>query len=197
MSKKKELNPKQRRFVAEYLKDQNGTQAAIRAGYSKKTAQEQSSELLSKPMIRAEVDMYLKKVTDKALVTTEFVVSLLKENALRSMQKQKVMEFDWVEKMLVQKKAMIENQETGALEEVGIWEYDSMGANKALELLGKYLKILTDRKEVTGADGKPLIPESMTINLEIRDKTITQMKEMLKVVENIIKTWNAGAQKPI
>lgn len=41
------LTAQQRLFVAEYLKDSNATQAAIRAGYSKKTAQEQSSRLLS------------------------------------------------------------------------------------------------------------------------------------------------------
>ncbi|MFU0930333.1 terminase small subunit [Kluyvera cryocrescens] len=41
------LTAQQRLFVAEYLKDNNATQAAIRAGYSKKTAQEQSSRLLS------------------------------------------------------------------------------------------------------------------------------------------------------
>jgi hypothetical protein len=40
------LTAQQRLFVAEYLKDGNATQAAIRAGYSKKTAQEQSSRLL-------------------------------------------------------------------------------------------------------------------------------------------------------
>lgn len=46
-----ELNTQQRRFVAEYLKDGNATKAAIRAGYSKKTAQEQSSRLLSNVMV--------------------------------------------------------------------------------------------------------------------------------------------------
>ncbi|PTM36835.1 hypothetical protein DA103_06745 [Enterobacter cloacae] len=41
------LTAQQRLFVAEYLKDNNATRAAIRAGYSKKTAREQSSRLLS------------------------------------------------------------------------------------------------------------------------------------------------------
>ena len=45
------LTAQQRLFVAEYLKDNNATQAAIRAGYSKKTAQEQSSRLLSNVMV--------------------------------------------------------------------------------------------------------------------------------------------------
>lgn len=45
------LTPKQERFVAEYLVDLNATQAAIRAGYSEKTAQQVGSENLSKPVI--------------------------------------------------------------------------------------------------------------------------------------------------
>ena len=43
------LTEKQKRFVEEYLIDLNATQAAIRAGYSPKTAAEQGSQLLSKP----------------------------------------------------------------------------------------------------------------------------------------------------
>jgi phage terminase small subunit len=41
------LTPKQQRFVAEYLVDLNGKQAAIRTGYSAKTAEQQASRLLS------------------------------------------------------------------------------------------------------------------------------------------------------
>ena len=44
----KVLTPRQARFVEEYLKDLNGTQAAIRAGYSAKTANEQAAQTLSK-----------------------------------------------------------------------------------------------------------------------------------------------------
>ncbi|HAL7886072.1 TPA: terminase small subunit, partial [Escherichia coli] len=43
----KQLTPKQELFCREYLKDLNGTQAAIRAGYSEKTANEQASRLLA------------------------------------------------------------------------------------------------------------------------------------------------------
>lgn len=41
------LNPKQRTFCIEYIKDHNATQAAIRAGYSEKTATEQAARLLT------------------------------------------------------------------------------------------------------------------------------------------------------
>ena len=49
------IEPRQQRFVDEYLKDFNGTQAAIRAGYSKRTAVAQASRLLSKANIAATV----------------------------------------------------------------------------------------------------------------------------------------------
>ena len=49
------LNPKQALFVAEYLVDGNATQAAIRAGYSAKTAQPASSRLLSHVMVQAAI----------------------------------------------------------------------------------------------------------------------------------------------
>jgi terminase small subunit-like protein len=47
------LSPKQRRFVAEYLIDLNAAEAAIRAGYSHKTARSVGSENLTKPDIQA------------------------------------------------------------------------------------------------------------------------------------------------
>lgn len=51
----KKLTPLQQRFVAEYLIDLNGRQAAIRAGYAKKQAHAQASQLLSQPHIAAAV----------------------------------------------------------------------------------------------------------------------------------------------
>ncbi|MGM4915892.1 terminase small subunit [Tardiphaga sp. 813_E8_N1_3] len=50
------LTPKQQRFVAEYLIDLNGTKAAIRAGYSARTANEQAVALLKHPGIAATID---------------------------------------------------------------------------------------------------------------------------------------------
>lgn len=52
----KPLSHKERRFVAEYLIDCNGTQAAIRTGYSAKSATSQASDLLRKPNIRAAIE---------------------------------------------------------------------------------------------------------------------------------------------
>lgn len=49
------MTPKQERFIAEYLIDLNATQAAIRAGYSKKTANEQGARLLANASVAAAV----------------------------------------------------------------------------------------------------------------------------------------------
>lgn len=50
------MNPKRARFVAEYLKDLNATQAAIRAGYSPKTAKVQGYRLLTDAAVAAAVE---------------------------------------------------------------------------------------------------------------------------------------------
>ena len=50
------LTPKQARFVAEYLVDLNGKQAAVRAGYSRATAEQQASRLLRNAQVRAAID---------------------------------------------------------------------------------------------------------------------------------------------
>lgn len=60
------LTAKQQRFVAEYLIDLNATQAAIRAGYSKKTAGQVGFENLKKPEIAGAVEKAQAKVAEKA-----------------------------------------------------------------------------------------------------------------------------------
>lgn len=67
------LNPKQKRFAQEWVQDHNGTQAAIRAGYSARTAQEQSSELLSKPILQQAVAALEVKIAAKSELTAEWV----------------------------------------------------------------------------------------------------------------------------
>lgn len=72
------LTAKQAAFVAEYLVDKNATQAAIRAGYSKHTANEQASRLLAKAHIRAAVDAELSKMSEKTGLSVELVFASLR-----------------------------------------------------------------------------------------------------------------------
>ncbi len=71
------LTDKQTRFVQEYLVDVNATQAAIRAGYSKKTAQEQSSRLLSNVMVSEAIAKGMQALAEKTGVTAEKVIAEL------------------------------------------------------------------------------------------------------------------------
>ena len=74
------LTPKQQRFVEEYLIDLNATQAAIRAGYSEKTAKEIGAENLTKPNIAQAIKEAQAKLSNKAQLTVEMVVNgLLRE----------------------------------------------------------------------------------------------------------------------
>ncbi|CAA2136743.1 terminase small subunit [Hyphomicrobium sp. ghe19] len=68
------LTPKQRRFVENYLLDLNATQAAIRAGYSKRTAQEQGSQLLNHPTIRIAIDAAKAERSAKTEICAEQVL---------------------------------------------------------------------------------------------------------------------------
>jgi phage terminase small subunit len=68
------MNAKEARFVAEFLIDGNATRAAIRAGYSERSARQLGYRLLTKDHIRKAIDEGRARVTKKAEVTAEGVV---------------------------------------------------------------------------------------------------------------------------
>lgn len=71
------LTEKQKRFVAEYLVDLNATQAAIRAGYSPKTANRIGSQNLSKVDVQAEIEKRRATLRNKLEITQEKVIEEL------------------------------------------------------------------------------------------------------------------------
>ena len=68
------LSPKRRRFVSEYLCDLNATQAAIRAGYSPRTAKVQAARLLTKADIQAAVAVAMAARSQRTEITADAVV---------------------------------------------------------------------------------------------------------------------------
>lgn len=76
-TKTRKMTPKVARFVDEYLIDLNATQAAIRAGYSAKTAQEQSSRLLSNVIVQAAIDERIKAREKRTEITQDKVLAEL------------------------------------------------------------------------------------------------------------------------
>lgn len=77
------LTAKQARFVEEYLIDLNATQAAIRAGYSERTANEQASRLLANAKVSAAVARAQAERSDRTGVTLDYVLSRLAVEAER------------------------------------------------------------------------------------------------------------------
>lgn len=69
-----ELTPLMARFVDEFLIDLNGTQAAIRAGYSEKTARQIAAENLSKPVIQAAIAAARARQQERTEITADRVL---------------------------------------------------------------------------------------------------------------------------
>lgn len=118
------LNKRQKLFCEEYMIDLNATQAAIRAGYSERTAGAQASRLLKNVNVLAHVKELKSKRAEKLELDAYWVLKRLMDISDRSMQAEPVMEFDPAEGMLV---------------ETGEYQFDSNGANKATELIGKHI----------------------------------------------------------
>lgn len=78
---KPKLTAKQQRFVEEYCSNGfNATQAAITAGYSKKTAQEQGSQTLSNLMVQSAIQEFMDRATKRAEITVDDLIKELDEN---------------------------------------------------------------------------------------------------------------------
>lgn len=132
----KAKTPNRSRFVEEYLLDLNATQAAIRAGYSAKTARQQGERLLSNADVAAEVEARIAKRSEKVGVTAEYVVENLREIAERCMQRAPVLG------------AL--GQQVVDSEGRAVWKFDGRNAIGALGLLGKHLGMFTDKVEHSG-----------------------------------------------
>lgn len=132
----KKLTQKQALFAKEYLKDLNATQAAIRAKYSKRTAQRIGSENLSKPLIAAEIQKNMHRRAKKLEITTDYVLGNIRVITERCMEMQIVFDKDG-------------NPEVVALEDgteaLVVAKFDPSNALKGNELMGRHLKMFTDK----------------------------------------------------
>ncbi|MGL4196533.1 MAG: terminase small subunit [Allorhizobium sp.] len=75
------LTPKQQRFRDEYLIDLNATKAAIRAGYSERTAEKIGSENLYKPELKEAIDRALAERSEKTKIDAQWVLDRLANEA--------------------------------------------------------------------------------------------------------------------
>lgn len=118
------LNGLQERFCREYVVDYNGTQAAIRAGYSEKTARSQASRLLTNDNILSRIRAIQIEELKKMSITPESVILKFLEIYDRCMQAKPVMKWDPTKHEYV---------------ESGTYTFDAKGAIGALTKIGEYL----------------------------------------------------------
>lgn len=155
------LTPKQRLFVLEYLVDLNATQASIRAGYSAKTAEVQGPRLLGNVRVKAEIAKRMKSREEKVVLKADDVlrelltiakvdirrafdadgnllpVKDLPEDVARAIGGIEIDEiFDGNGKLRVR---------IGQTKKIKFWD-----KNKALESLGRHLKLFTDNVQLGG-----------------------------------------------
>ena len=84
--RRRPLTLKQQRFVDEYLIDLNATQAAIRAGYSKRTAEQQGFQLLKKTSVQAAVQEAIRKRSERTEITQDRVLQELAKIGFSNMK---------------------------------------------------------------------------------------------------------------
>lgn len=155
------LTAKRRRFVSEYLKDQNATQAAIRAGYSRKTARAIGSRLLTEVDVQQAIALRL----EKHEVTADRVVGELAKMGFSNLLDYVVIDADGEPRTDF---GLVSRDQAAAIREITIDLYtEGRGAEArrvkrvrfrlcdklgALALLGKYLNLFTDKGEPGGME---------------------------------------------
>lgn len=147
------LTPKQQRFADEYLIDLNATQAAIRAGYSPKSAEQQGSALLRNPKVRAYIDERMAEHSRRTGVTQERIIRELARIAF--LDPTKLVDMETAE--LLSNAAEDDRAAIAAVKVKTIPTQEGLGVErevrfadkiKALELLGKRFGMWLDRQQV-------------------------------------------------
>jgi len=158
---------KQESFCREYIVDLNGTQAAIRAGYSPKTANEQASRMLAKVNVQKRIAELKEERNEKVDVNAEYVLKRLYEidnldiidilNDSGDLLPIKQWPEAWRKSVngieVIQMKS--QDEIIGYLKKV-----KGLDKVRNLELLGKHVDIgaFKEKIEATGKDGKDLFP---------------------------------------
>lgn len=124
------LTPKQEAFAREYLVDLNATQAAIRAGYSAKTAHVAGVRLLKDVKVAHLLSELQANRSKRTEITADYVLETIRDTVERCRQSEPVKDR--------------EGHPTGE------WRFDSNAVLKGCELLGKHLALFKDKVEISG-----------------------------------------------
>jgi phage terminase small subunit len=141
------LTEKQQRFCDEYLIDLNATQAAIRAGYSEKTARAMGSENLTKPDIKEYIENRIAEKKEKLIADQDEVMRYLSAVMRREKTESVVVTLSEEKSMYVPDENGTMRKQTVKREVPKIVEIPAQlrDANKAAELLGRRYGMYTDK----------------------------------------------------
>lgn len=154
------MTPKQQRFVEEYLVDLNATEAAKRAGYSKKTARSVGHENLTKPDIAAAIDAAQRERSESTGITAERVLEELgrlgfadlrgafdDRGNLRRPE-------DWPDALAAAVSSVeVVTRSLGESEVEYVHKLKLWDKNSALEKIAKHLGMFIERHQHTSPDG--------------------------------------------
>ncbi len=153
----KKLTARQRRFVEEYLIDLNGTQAAIRAGYSTKSAKQQADQNLARENIKSAIDKAMAERSKRTGISQDIILRELARIAFCNISD--VVNLDEASV----KDGTASRDDTAAIQSIRVKRiptqdgyiierevklYDKI---RALELLGKHFNMFKDNVNLMGA----------------------------------------------
>jgi len=166
------LTAKQERFVGEYLIDLNATQAAIRAGYSEKTAEQQGSRLLSNAKVRAAIMDAKQERSETTKIDAAWLLTRLADEATADLADildeagavRPVAEWPpiWRQGLVAGldvAETMVEGVKVGQTVKVKLSD-----RIKRIELIGKHVDVraFSERLEHSGPNGGPIQTEELS-----------------------------------
>lgn len=188
MARKKHLEPRQLRFVEEYLLDLNALQAAIRAGYSAKTAKQQGARLLTNADIAAAIQQAQVTRSQRTGITQDRVLEALEELAFSDIThyaidpRGEVTLVEGAPKRAMRAIASVKHKtipygKDDVIHEVEVKLWDKPGT---LKLAGRHVGLFPDRVEHTGKNGGPIAVDT------VRTMSDTDLRaEIVKLLEKV------------
>ena len=162
--------------------DLNGTQAAIRAGYSPKTANEQSARLLANVSIQTAIREEMAKREKRTGIKADYVLKTLMEIVERCMQRAPVCNA---------KGEQILDEEGRA-----VWQFNGRDANKALDLLGRHLGLFQGNGTGRPSTHQEILERYRNGELSLKDTALEFEMNNLPLPETIRILLGKEQQEP-